>query len=1235
MFAVSDFLLDHLRSQSSEMIYVFECYAYSYEPFPEPTSGNLSYDPRHAIKRWAGQVISFDLDGESVTYERQVLNVPSINKHIGKKFDDASLGLSNVDRFVAAFVLQSIAFGKTIQGQRLVVRMIPRNAPSGDGAASCYQHSIIVYVGRVNKPDGFNRSSGSISATQDLGTTVQQIPPKPFQPDCPLVFKGVDCLGSETLAQKSPTYQAAKICNKSHAQCTEYSNTEFFQGLRIVQIESSFIHKSNESFFKKVLNIFPGISRKVGPVGNSIHDGGAYGQPIPIILGRWLMKLIPLQFQDIGTSINFKMAACRGTIHDFVDIRNESIGFTQPLGITKHLGEYGGVGTQTADTVFPDASFHSKLACITGFCNGSDIATEEAAPQIVSMIAGQKMRLAFGTVSDGTARVSSLFAGYTAGGDVYNSWGDNPVDQARFLITDSSILNMPPSHIADRATVRTASYCIGPIKDVSNAERAIFPASETSRAGVDFRRYNSTGMIAGRSFRVGGAVPQAPLGTPNREADYEFDDGSLEDGSASLDVKTVYRKRYTSNIIISEPKKAVDFLYDTLFPSARLFLRWDSLGRLAIDSERPADHSYLRANVSSGAASIPVRDVFPWKPLEFILNEPEPLRGKVLIGAHKLHSEVRAITSASYSADGDAITLDADAAGGLTATSSGATLGGGSASIPSSGIITIGGTPTVGATITVTIDGVEITVTATDEDLIGQIPDNLSMAEQLIYAINAEPILQDYVVAERGVASGFTTEIVVYSKYGVLNFTPALEENHFAEMADPSVSPTVVASSGGLAAGAYLVSYAYRNANGNTNLSPISAITLTASQQIDVTGIALPTGAASIDWFVSVEANSGTMLLVANNNGSGLSINALPATTSDDPPKLNTTGEECLRVMFSDAQKALAYADTTRATHLDGSFEWPEGGRQSTINQVKTKYREAILDFGEKPLIVNDEKHQEETGQTNTAEIDLSAVDNFNQAKRLCNGYLAKLRDGDFFFKWSSAGEPVLLEIGDVACLSDDSGAWRNVPVRIEELTYNSRFEVSFICRLYSTSQFNDTVLQTEVPLPSALVNFKATPAAPEFNDAEFPPNGLVQTLDGSLGLTSVRGGAIVISSIYAQKVNVRLTKRAGVIVDQSIASGLVPNEDGEVVFEFLASDPGLYVVEIQAQNQWGKSAWVAETIVIGLGAAQGLWITPMVQLSGAGAVEWSGSGSYIIPMITESSAGEPNPAGGGNFDIP
>lgn len=1258
MFEVSDYLSALLSSRNRDLLYLFEFYLWDYEPFPEPESANLSYDPRHAIARFAGQLISFDLDGDTVPYERTVLDGVSIQKSIGKKFDTVTIKFSNVptlledeseEEFVYRRRMAEFVLNNRVQGMRLVVRMISRNAPvSIIVAASQYEHSIIRFVGRVDKPDDFNRASGTLSATQDLGSIETQVPPTQYQPTCPLtrVFKvpGFDCMGNETLSEKSLTYQAAKLCNGTFAQCTEYENTEFFQGIRIVQLTSSFVHKHNESFFKKVLNVLPGISRKKTTVGDSIHDGTPYGTPRSRIFGRWQKNLIPLQFRDTGETIWFKMAACHGPVGDILNIRNNAPNFSQPLEIVKHLGEFGGVGTQTADAVFPDHSFHSKLAYLTGRCIGSDVIVEDPAPDLTAMIAGQAVRVAFGTVSNGKAAVSSVFAGYSAGGDGFNYWSHNPVDITRHFITESSLLALPSSHIADRATVRTSSYCLRGIKDVSNAERAVFPASEVGKAGVDYKRYRSTGVIGGLSFHYNDAVnflspPQRPGGVYLREAVYEFDtDGSIEDGSSSLEVVPVYRPIYTCNIEVNKQEKAIDFLYDTLLTCFRGFIRWDHLGRLAVDNERPADHSYLRSDQAAGSTSIKVRDVTDWKPFEVISGEPEPLRGKVLIGAHKLTSEVRTVSSATYSADGDEISLDAEATGGLSVAVSGATLAGGSPTSPSSGIITLSGTPVVGDTVTAIIDGFVIELTVEGPDTNSAIPDNLIVAERLIYMINAEPILREYVEASRGAAGGFDTEIVITSKYGVLNFTPALEENHFAEIADPVDPPVASTSAGSLVAGTYLLSYAFRNTNGNTNIAPILAIDLADSEQIEVDAITLPTGADSVDWFVSVESGSGIRLLVATNDGSAFSINDLPSSNSEHEPKRNTTGEETLRINRSYAGKALTYADTSRANVLDGSFTWPEGGKQSTINQVKGTFRQAIMDFAEQPIIVNDERHQRENGGLpKSHDLNLSAVDNYWQAAYLCNGYLAKLRDGDFFFKWGSAGEAQLDEIGDLVCVSDDSGEWRNVPVRIEEAQYNPKFEVSFNARLYSTSQFDDTVLQTEVPLPSALINYLGPPPDLEFDTVTFAPDGLTPGNDGTGGVSTIRGGIIFGATIYPGQYAIVTVMRPGSL-DAEIVNPRVPADSTlHGTFEFLASIPGLYTVCLQGVSGLGvkSTSLVCASIVIGLGAVQGDWITPMVQLSGAGAVEWIGAGAYTIPMITESGAGEPQPAGGGNFDIP
>jgi hypothetical protein len=1227
MFQVSDYLSALLSSRNRDLLYLYEFYAWDYQPFPEPESANLSYDPRHAIARFAGQVISFDLDGESVAYERTVLEGVSINKSIGKKFDTVTIRFSNVPtrletetegEFVLRRRMAQFVLNNRVEGMRLVVRMISRHAPIGGGTASQYAHMIIRFVGRVDKPDDFNRESGTLSATQDLGSITTQVPPTLYQPTCPLtpVFKipGFDCMGDEPLSAKSIEYQSEKICDGLWGTCVRLDNPEFFQGVRIVQLTSSFLHKDHESFFKKVLNVLPGISRRETIVGNSIHDGTPYGSPRSVIFGRWQKELILLQWRDLGESIISKHAISHGPIAAIVDLRNTSPKFSQPLDVVIHLGEYGGVGTQTADAVFPDHSFHSRLAYVTTRCIGSEMISEDTGPNLTGLIAGFAVKKAFGIDGSGTGRLNNVLAGYTTGG--LFGWTDNPVDQVRAFLTDPALFALSPGHIGELATAITSAYTTGVVKDESGAEHALFQADQIGKAGVDYKRYHSTGMLGARNF-VG------LNGVYDREAVYEFDtDGSIEAGTSTLPRITRYRKRFTANLEIGKQEKGIDVLYN-LLASFRGFLRWDHFGRLAVDCERPADHSFLRDDLASGSTSITVLDVTRWKPLDLILNLEPPLRGKILIGAHKRHSEVRPVTSADYSADGNSITLDATVTGSLQVDTSGPTLSGGSTSSPAGGYVDILGSPQLGDQITITIDGVEVVYTATQED------DEAGAGPWLPFLlscmINAEPLLNKYIEAQYGSSpANVDTEldgswrVLIYCKYGKLNFATPLEEDHFAEIADPEDPPVVTTSAGSLLAGTYLLTYAYRNANGNTNISPILSIPVGADEQIDIEGITLPDGATSVDWFVSVAPESGIRLLVANNDGAAFSINSLPASTSEHEPKRNTSGEEVLRINRSYAGKALTYADTTRANVLDGTFTWPDAGKQSTINQVKGTFRQSIMDFAEQPIIINDERHQRENGGLpKTYDLNLSAVDNYWQAAYLCNSYLAKLRDGDFFFKWGSAGAAHLDEIGDVVCVSDDSGEWRNVPVRVEEATYNPRFEVFFNARLYSTSQFDDAVLQTEVPLPSGLIGPYGAPPNIAFNAVDFPPDGLVQSTDGTAGITTIRGGAIVGSYIYGQFVNVRVIKRAGVTVNETVLSQAIP-DDNELVFEFPASAAGVYTVELEVCSMLNVCNTTKPTadIVIGLGARQSRFTVPPLEWNaeiisgGPGEAE----GGWVIP---------------------
>lgn len=110
-------------------------------------------------------------------------------------------------------------------------------------------------------------------------------------------------------------------------------------------------------------------------------------------------------------------------------------------------------------------------------------------------------------------------------------------------------------------------------------------------------------------------------------------------------------------------------------------------------------------------------------------------------------------------------------------------------------------------------------------------------------------------------------------------------------LASPSDAPVLSNSAGALSNGAYLVAYAYVNVNGKTKISPPGLIAIDDDEQIDVTAITpLPTGATSVDWFVSELPNSTLLRFIANNSGSGFSINALPDPDAALVPSRNSTG---------------------------------------------------------------------------------------------------------------------------------------------------------------------------------------------------------------------------------------------------------------------------------------------------------------------------------------------------------
>lgn len=276
--------------------------------------------------------------------------------------------------------------------------------------------------------------------------------------------------------------------------------------------------------------------------------------------------------------------------------------------------------------------------------------------------------------------------------------------------------------------------------------------------------------------------------------------------------------------------------------------------------------------------------------------------------------------------------------------------------------------------------------------------------------------------------------------------------------------------------------------------------------------------------------------------------------------------EEVLRIQMAFADRLFTPADLLRSNIIRGSFRWPVGGRQSSTNRIDSTFTDAPNDFKAQPLRTLDKDHRDQVKKKLPDELTLTAVDNFNQAKRLQASKLAELRDNDFFNQLTSDGRALLLEEGDLIVNTHASGGFRNVVLRIEDVHLNLQdFELTLIARRYSTSAYGDVAPVRRIPLPTTLsssnqFNFTGPPSI-AFNTTDFPPNGLIQTT-ASEGVTSIRGGAIFGATMLTQQVKIYL-KRPGE-TSFTLIDVKQPDANLQAVFEFIASGEGTYTVRLE-----------------------------------------------------------------------
>lgn len=1027
------------------------------EFYPSDTIPSATgFDPADALETFSGSEITWN----GIAYRREFKARGEVVRNMGEKTNSASLTFSNITRYMATW-----AQTQPIEGMFLVIRCVN---------PSVEDDSLVLFVGRCDKPGDIDKETFSLTARQDFGNINQTVPFHKFIAEDP-----------DGRLPGDPLYQGFRFVTQSGTFEGTPTKTGGFFGL-----------------FKK---------KKRNTQQWSAYDETPYGEVVPEIFGSCQMEGIALVFQDRGNFTLGMWVWSKGPITSISNFAVKSDGRTL-INTVDHLGDQGGTGTNaTEDTLQAPGIGFLSFTAYTSAAFRSELDVVDDAPTVVALIQGRKIDLPD-----------------TSG--VYNrtDWSDNPVHISRFILTHPQFVNIDPAFMEDSVNYLTGKHCDEFLIDDTNSQVIAIPSVETNQAGDSFKRFQSTAVVTSETIKYASEDLDQPAAPDPDNPGGPYTPYDPNDFPTFFPTQPLLIKRYTCNFPITDETRAVDLLYKTVFPSFKGYMVVNKYGRYEIRTEKASDATRVRANTIVGATSIPVLDVTPWK------SGPGLLTGRLYVGVGLTTSEVRDLTSADYSTSGNSISLAAGSTGTTTATASGAFLSGGSTSVQASGTVTIGGTPAAGDTISATIDGVEVTYT------LNALDDTETAAAKLSAYINATPRLRPYIKSFWD--SGSPNVVTIKCLHGALNLSsttgfPTLLLTHSAGIANPGSAPTAAAASGGtLAAGSWQLAYSDLTTVGSTALTPLTTVTVTANQQLNVSGLPALTGSAR-NFYLSEQANSTNLRFVTQRtNASDFSITSAPEPGAALPPSSNTTAEEVMRIAGSFATNSqdvysawpastlvllndiylptvlnghkyqvttggttgsseptwpttaggtvasgsavfteigttvLAQAGLTRANIVKDSFKWPLGSTQSSVNQIKGNFRDRKHDFALTPFKVNDRAKQLQVKKVYPKEVDYSAVDSLNQVLRLANGELSKNVEGDWFDSFKTGPNGLTLEEGDLVCCSDDSGGLINVVTRIEDLRIHSDHNVSVTrARKYSTNMFSDDVGATVIPIPSVL----------------------------------------------------------------------------------------------------------------------------------------------------------------------
>jgi uncharacterized protein YjlB len=758
----------------------------------------------------------------------------------------------------------------------------------------------------------------------------------------------------------------------------------------------------------------------------SSHSDATTNTVLPLVLGRAQMQLINFASADTGREIQFLAIACEGPVAGFVNLRSVTPGLTLFVFAEK-LGFTGGTGTQINDDVpFIASGIYSRTAYVRAKATGTAIDVDDAAPDTVGIVLG----FAEIPIPDETGAITRY------------GFSDNGVLQARWILGNKNFFGLDDAWFDDAEHFKEAAYCDHILVDQAHSDLVQFPASQSGIAGTSYRNYNSTGNLSPGFLRRSISENPIDLSPFSQQTDYNFYTNVPANGDGTLQTPaTNLRRRFTSNVSLNKQMKAIDFIYDVLFPAFNGYLIQKASGVFTIRSAKPEDFGFVQTENQIGAREIHASNINP-----FVTR-----RGRILIGANLKTSEVRQITGYRYDTG---VSVPITATGGVT-TSSAALTGGTNTAAPNV-VLTV---TAADEAKTLNINGFPLTYNPSATD------DTVTVAGFLAGLINSHNELNKRIKA----VWNKNATVTVSSRIGYLTVDSPLNNAHLTAIANPAAAPTATLSAGTLAPNAYQISYSFVTVEGETLTGNVLSVTVGANQKIDIGAIPLPERVLKVNWYASIEPGGIRRHLARTNGGEAWSMQAPPKITSRLEPVTNSTGEEMHRIAMAFCDKGNPASNLKNSNILSGTFRFPLGGKAPSTNRISLEYRSAVDDFALTKLGVNDTVHQLKVKKTNTREINGAAIDNYHQAYRIANQALAKLRDGDVFVSGESDGEALLLEEGDVIAITDESGRYINFTARVEDITVrlSSGFPtVSFVARKYRRAFYDDQVTERLVPLP-------------------------------------------------------------------------------------------------------------------------------------------------------------------------